>query len=186
MSLSLSSLLLVYSLIWPAYRQDKWDLAVSQVKQLPPTAFPELPKQIVHYLRQSRCTIPQLWDKPKPHNVIRGRFSKNTQCDWAVLCSRNGVSTILVFWNGSVKKPSQIAKTADKAYLQTVDGGGEIGFSRVISTVGRKYIVDHYKEYGGRKPPPIDHEGIDDGYSEKGSMVFYFYRRRWLQLSGAD
>src|SRR5713226_6383077 len=122
-----------------AYGQDKWDLADSTVRRLPPTSFSELPKPIVRYLKLKRCTIPQLWYEPKPHNVIRDMFARRGQFDWAVLCSRNKISTIFVFWNGSTAGPSQIAKAADKGYLQTVGGGenGGIGFSRVISVAGK-------------------------------------------------
>ena len=172
--------------------QDKWDVANSQVKRLSPSSFSELPRPVVRYLQLKHCTIPQLWYEPNPHNVIRGMFVRNGQYDWAVLCSRNRISSILIFWNGSIRNLSQIAKAADKVYLQTVgdrDNGG-VGFSRIISVVGRKYILDHYKEYGGPKPPPINHQGINDAYAEKASMVLYYhgryYGRRWLELAGAD
>src|ERR1035437_6235639 len=37
------------------------------------------------------------------------------------------------------------------------------GFSTqcLIRPVGRKFIMDHYRAYGGPKPPPIDHQGIE-------------------------
>jgi hypothetical protein len=44
----------------------------------------------------------------------------------------------------------------------------------------------HYRAYGGPEPPPIDHHGIDDAFLEKGSITWYFYRGKWLQLTGAD
>ncbi|PYR66590.1 MAG: hypothetical protein DMG20_12690 [Acidobacteria bacterium] len=40
--------------------------------------------------------------------------------------------------------------------------------------------------YGGPKPPPIDHLGINDVFIEKASVVWYFYQGKWLQLQGAD
>ena len=171
-----------------AYGQDKWDVADSNVRRLLPSAFSKLPKPIVHYLELKHCTIPQLWYESKPHNVIRGMFARKGQYDWAVLCSRNRFSSILIFWNGSTRNPSRIAKSLDKGYLQTVGGGdnGGIGFSRIISVVGREYILEHYKDYGGPKPRPITHQGINDAYAEKASMVLYRYSRRWLELSGAD
>jgi hypothetical protein len=46
--------------------------------------------------------------------------------------------------------------------------------------------VEHYKAYGGEKPPAIDHEGINDLFYGKASEVLYFYRGKWLHLTGAD
>jgi hypothetical protein len=170
------------------YGQDKWDVADANVTRLSPEVFSRLPKPIMRYLKVRHCTIPQVWYESKPHNVIRGMFAKPHQYDWAVLCSRNKVSTILVFWGGSTRNPAKIASAPDKGYLQRVGGEeyGGIGFSRVITAVDRKYVLDHYREYGGPRPPPIDHQGIDDGYEEKASVVLYYYRRRWLELQGAD
>ena len=41
--------------------------------------------------------------------------------------------------------------------------------------------MDHYRAYGGPKPPPIDHQGIESG-GEKASVVLYCYRGKWLKL----
>ncbi len=106
--------------------------------------------------------------------------------DWAVLCSRNRVASILVFWNGSTKSVAEIARSDDKGFLQTIDGAGNVGFSRAIDVVGKDYILEHYREYGGRKPSRLKHQGINDAFVEKASSVHYFYRKRWLELQGAD
>jgi hypothetical protein len=65
-------------------------------------------------------------------------------------------------------------------------GGDKIGYSREISAVGRDFIMRHYQAYEGVKPPPINHLGIDDAFVEKASMVHYFYRGKWIELTGAD
>jgi hypothetical protein len=62
----------------------------------------------------------------------------------------------------------------------------QIGYSRAISPVGREFIMRHHQGYGGVKPPPIDHQGIDDAFVGKASVVLYFYRGKWLELTGAD
>jgi hypothetical protein len=77
------------------------------------------------------------------------------------------------------------AKGPDTTWLQD-KGNGKIGYSRAISAVGRKFIVDHYSAYGGPKPPPIDDQGINDAFVEKASIVRYYYRGNWLELTGAD
>lgn len=166
--------------------QDKWRVADSATARIPPAAFTQLPRNVRRSLQARGCTIPQTFAETKPHNVISGQFAKKGQTDWAVLCSRNKVSSILVFWNGSTKLVSEIAKGEDRNFLQVVRGNGEIGFSRSIIAVGRDYILARYKAYGGRKPPRIDHQGIDDGYLEKASYVLYYHRGKWLELQGAD
>jgi hypothetical protein len=166
--------------------QDKWAVADSATLRLPPAAFSQLPRNIVQYLQGRGCTVPQTYLSREPHNVIGGEFARRGQIDWAVLCSRNGVSSILVFWRGSTKSVSEIAKAPDNGFLQTVSEGGKIAYSRAIESVGRDYIMSHYKEYGGRKPPPINHQGIDDAFVEKASVVRYYHRGKWLELKGAD
>ena len=166
--------------------QDKWAEVDSATLRLPPAAFSQLPKNIVQYLRGRGCAVPQTYLSREPHNVISGEFARRGQTDWAVLCSRNGESSILVFWRGSTTSVSEIAKAPDRGYLQTVSEGGKIAFSRAIEPVGRDYILGHYKAYGGRKPPRITHQGINDAYVEKASVVLYYHRGKWLELQGAD
>jgi hypothetical protein len=156
-----------------------------QVTRLEPSAFPELPRNIRQELERRWCTIPQVWEDRKPHNVIRGEFTRNGQTDWAVLCSVKRVSSILIFRNGSEQNPSELAREADIEKLQGV-GGDVIGYSRAISSVGRQFILDHYRAYGGPKPPRIDHQGIDDAFVGKASVVHYFHAGKWFQLTGAD
>jgi len=166
--------------------QDKWQAGGDLLVRLKPAVFSQLPKSVISYLQKRGCTIPQVFGETKPHNVIRGQFAKPNQFDWAVLCSRNRVSSILVFWNGSTKSVAEIARENDEVYSQTMNDGREVGFDRLIGVVGKDYILEHYREYGGRKPPPIKHQGINDAFVEKASTVRYFYRGRWLELQGAD
>ena len=110
-----------------------------QVTRLPPSAFPELPKSIRRELERRGCTIPQVWADKKPQNVIKGEFTRKGQTDWAVLCSLNRVSTILIFRNASEQHPSELARESDIDKLQGV-GGDAIGYSRAISPVGQQFI----------------------------------------------
>jgi len=170
--------------------------AERQIVRLPPTAFPMLPAAIIRELQRRGCTIPQPhevfsktpttdWFSKKPINVVSGHFAKPGQVDWAVLCSVNGTSSILVFWNGSPTKPADIARSEDKNYLQGL-GGDKIGFCRGINPVGKDYIAEHYQAYGGPQPPPMDHQGIDDVFLWKASAVQYFFDGKWLKLTGSD
>lgn len=169
-----------------AVSQDKLAEADAATLRLPPATFSQIPKNIAQYLEGCGCTVPQTYLSREPHNVISGEFARRGQTDWAVLCSKNGESSILVFGHGSTKSVSEIAKAPDRNYLQTVSESGKAGFSRAIEPVGREYILRHYKEYGGRKPPRITHQGINDVYVEKASVVRYYHGGKWLELPGAD
>jgi hypothetical protein len=169
----------------PPELQRAFESAERQILRLSPSAFPKLPKEVLADLKRRGCLIPQVPHENQPHNVIKGEFAKPGQTDWAILCSIEGVSSILVYWKGSAANPAQIEEMEDIGRLQD-SGADGIVYSRKIASVGRAYILQHYQAYGGTKPPPIDHQGINDAFVEKGSVVFYFYGGKWLQLTGAD
>jgi hypothetical protein len=159
--------------------------AALQVPRLPPSAFPELPTKIKRELERRGRTIPQVSAGKKPQNVIKGEFTGKGRTDWAVLCSQNHVSTILVFRNASEREALELASQSDVDNLQS-GSGAAIEYSRVVSSAGRDYILKHYRAYGGLKPPAIDHYGINDAFVGKASVVHYFYAGKWLELTGAD
>src|ERR1700729_1325231 len=90
-----------------------WDVADRDVVRLSPAHFRELPTNLVAELQRRGCTIPQVPMVDGPHNVIKGEFRKPGQTDWAVLCSVNRISSILVFWNGSEKNPGEVERQKD-------------------------------------------------------------------------
>jgi hypothetical protein len=163
----------------------RWAEAERQIRRLAPTRLHQLPVPVARYLRRYGYTVPQLHDNDVPHNVIRGRFNGDRTLDVAVLGSRQGHSTILVFWGGQTGRVTKLRRRSDTDYLQTV-GDDKIGYSRVLSVVGRKYILDHNASYGGPKPPPIRHDAINHGFAGKASEVLYYDGRRWYVLQGAD
>ncbi len=164
-------------------------------KLISPAAFSRLPKNIVKNLQARRCKIPQIiyprpghyWN-PGRHNVIRGRFAKPDQYDLAVFCLRDGSSSILVFWGGSTTSVAEIEKQPDVMWSHFKDGVGDYG--RAIFSADKTTILRYHKDYHqpGIDPPlpPIDHDGIEDAYLEKASMIHYYYRGKWLALHGAD
>jgi len=174
---------LIYSFAGEA--NAEWAIVDRTITYLPPSTFTELPMNVVRFLQDGGYSIPQAYHIRKPHNVIRGEFRKKGCKDLAALCSRKGFSSIIIFWSGSVKDFSEISKSSDKAWLQG-RGDGKEAYSRAISVVGKDYIVEHYRRYGGPKPPPIDHQGIDEAFVCKASWVHYLYNGKWLRLTGAD
>lgn len=155
------------------------------MRHLSPAAFVQLPMTIVRALEERACTIPQSFADPEPHNVVQGELRQQGQTDVAVLCSRDGDSSILVFWNSSASSVTELATRSDAVCLQGI-GGGDVGYSRQITLVGREFILDHHRAYGGPEPPSIDHQGINDAFVEKASIVHYYHEGMWLELTGAD
>lgn len=163
-----------------------WDRAESEIQRLKPSEFPELPEVLVAELQSRGCTIPQLgYPSPHSHNVIHGEFAVKGRKDWVVLCSKNRVSSILIFWGGSPENTSEIAEFQDHIFLQG-QGNGQIFYSRALGVAGQEYILDHYKKYIGPNPPPIDHEGINDMFVEKASTVHYYNQGKWFKVPGSD
>jgi hypothetical protein len=164
---------------------NAWTTADEQTTRLHPDAFANVPPAIVDELQRMGCTIPQTHATAEPHNVAIGRFLSATNRDWAVLCSRDGVSAILVFPNGAIDGVREVALSPDANWLQGI-GGSQIGFSRAIAVADPRYILSHYEAYGGPQPPPLDHDGINEIFVEKASSVLYWHQGNWLRLQGAD
>ena len=186
-----TSLALLFIILTPLVGQlpedlkAKFDEAERRIVRLPPAGIPQISPNVVRELQHRGCTVPQETFSNKPNNVIRGEFAKPGQTDWAVLCSVKGVSTILVFWNGSETSPAAIAPLEDRNFIQGITPG-KTGFSRGIAAVGKDFIMRHYDAYGGPKPPPINHQGIDDAFIEKASVTWYFQGEKWWKLTGSD
>ncbi|MDE0489397.1 MAG: hypothetical protein F4222_12010 [Gammaproteobacteria bacterium] len=167
----------------------EFEKADEETVRLPPEAFEDLPHMIQEELTARGCTIPQAFhtDLGKS-NVVRGHFTQSDQTDIAVLCSRERVSSILVFRGGSEQDVAELAPAPDANYLQGT-GDGEIGFLRALGVASPEYIRSCYealKAYGVPDPPPLDHEGIDDYFVEKASRIWYWHEEAWLRLAGAD
>lgn len=163
----------------------RFEAAARRIRRVPLSAFPQLPAAVARVLGSRGCEIPQPRADGPAVNAIRGEFSAKGEAGWAVLCSSGGSSSILVFRDDSDGNPEELARTEDIVYLQDLGSEG-IVYSREITAVGRDFIVQHYRAYGGPEPPPIDHQAIDDAFLEKASVVHYRYQRKWLQLQGAD
>ena len=172
-----------------AKRRQKEE-ARPRVVRLPPSAFPGLPVPVIAELDRRGCTIPQFAGPATPNNIIRGEFARPGQIDWAVLCSVNQTSSILVFWNGSAENPAEIEPLSDSIYLWTEDGIQGSPFGRSLSTAGADYILAHNcianEPCPSAVPSPLDHQGIDDGIFDKASSIHYFHNGKWLKLAGSD
>jgi hypothetical protein len=175
----------VFVLLLSAAASTAEQTAHPEIVRLAPRDFPRMPATVADDAHRRGCTIPQAYTNPRPHNVISGRFRDRNHMDWAVLCSRDGRSAILIYWSGS---PGDVAELADLADGTYDIGGGRSGYGRFIATA-RPARIEHncrVSEAPSPECPVITHDGIDDGLAEKGSRIHYFDGARWHELPGAD
>jgi hypothetical protein len=164
---------------------SEWTRADLETVRLAPARFAALPLAVRNELDRRGCAVPQPFTAKadQPENAIRGHFISPEATDWAVLCSRQRRSSILVF-RGGVSKIDELAAEEDAAGLQ-VTGPGEIGYSRGISIASPRYIREHNRD-PEHPLPVLNHDGIDDAFIEKASVVWYWSVNQWLKLAGAD
>lgn len=164
---------------------SQFEKAVEEVVRVPPAAFQSLPPAITNSLVRLSCKIPQPAGETGLRNAIRGEFFDRGKSGWAVLCSVAGRTRLLVFRSDIDTAPEVLGEAEDKSHLQG-QASGTIGYSREITTVGGEFIMRHYTNYGGPKPPAIDHHGIDDAFLGKASVTWYRHKGKWMGLQGAD
>jgi hypothetical protein len=149
------------------------------VRKLPPASFPALPAALRQELERRQCMIPQTYQAKAPENIIAGEFSEKGVKGWAVLCSREGSSTLLVFGSDPIAAPFELAtrKDAETTVPQVVVAG--LGFAWGIDTAHPKRIrsfelnKDHY-----------DHDGVEDAILTRGSSIHYCLQGKWTNLQG--
>jgi hypothetical protein len=169
-----------------AFSQDYVDEADLKILRLPPSEFPQLPRAIRQELAHRGCTIPQIPGEKNPHNVIKGRFVRRREIDWAVLCSIHRTSSILVFRNAAAKEVLELAVEPDAGRLQT-DETAQLVYSREIFPACGQTIIQYQSRSGEKSSAlPIRHLGIADSFVGKASTIWYFYRGKWLIVDGAD
>src|ERR1700737_4039818 len=132
----------------PAVQKDKG------IRKLQPADVAGLPPQLVEKLNARGCAIPQFGDigrvgdaagktgtaggpasdaAGEPTNVIHGEFARRGQEDWAVLCSKGGSSTIVIFWGKTTACPASLARLEDGHYLKR-GKDKKVRYSRSIRT----------------------------------------------------
>jgi hypothetical protein len=161
-----------------ATRED-WRRADEAIVRLQPGAFRDLPAELRTELEHRGCTIPQPYNAGgRKKNVITGPFTSAGQTDWAVLCSHEKRSAILVFRGGHSGQVDSLAEEPDSQYLQAVAGGQKIGYSRLLAVAPVKVIRQHF--------PQGDHAGIQDTFMEKASVLWYRSGGKWKKVLQAE
>jgi hypothetical protein len=173
----------------PAVQKD------NAIRKLQPADVAELPPEFVEKLNARGCAIPQFGatghagdtagagdTTGSPANVIHGEFARRGQEDWAVLCSKGGSSTIVIFWGKTTACPASLARLEDAHYLKR-GKDKKIRYSRSIRALGENDLGDRAGIAGLK---PLSHQGIDDRFVGKSSAFFYCSEGKWKIFPGKD
>jgi hypothetical protein len=164
----------------------KKDIAI---RKMQPADVAELPAAFVEKLNSRGCAIPQFGEVGRsgattggPTNVIHGEFARHGQEDWAVLCSKGGSSTIVIFWGKTTACPASLARLEDAHYLKR-GKDKKVRYSRAIRALGESDLGDRAGTAGLK---PFAHQGIDDRFVGKSSAFFYCSEGKWKIFPAKD
>jgi len=171
---------------WPAPADtpgDEWRRADAAILRLSPASLPGVPAEIRAGLEARGCSIPQPYDaQGQAANAIRGAFAARGEPGWAVLCSRDGRSAILVFSGPQFARVEELSDEPDRNYLQMLPGERQIGYSRRLATADSASL----RHRRPRRSGALDHDGIADAFIGKASVIWYRSGGEWTRLGGAD
>jgi hypothetical protein len=164
------------------------------IRKLQPADVAELPAEFVEKLNARGCSIPQFGTVGRagdtagangadsPTNVIHGEFARHGQEDWAVLCSKGGSSTIVIFWGKTTACSASLARLEDAHYLKR-GKDKKVRYSRSIRALGESDLGDRAGISGLKS---FSHEGIDDRFVGKSSAFFYCSQGKWKIFPAKD
>lgn len=114
-----------------------------------PQEFLFAPHAVVAALQDRGCQIPQYDRSPAPNNLVARHFLAPASTDWAALCSRAGVSTLLVLHGPTWHDLDSVAAAPDLPGHGIFVAAPEWIRQRVGSV--RADSLD----------PPITHDGVE-------------------------
>jgi hypothetical protein len=161
-----------------------WTAADRATVRLAPAVLATVPVAIRRELIRRGCSIPQPADATRPANVVSGHFISASRTDWAVLCSRGRVSAILVFRGGRADGVAELGERPDRDYLQQTRDG-RIAFSRELAVTNAAAVRARLGHASSAAPASV-HDGLNDRFAGKGSVLWYWSDGRWRRLPGED
>ena len=117
------------------------------------SSFSEIPEEVREYFMNLNCLVPQIPDgymesiTAEYNSPFSGDFAQSGQRDWAVLCSVNGISSIVVRWGGTVHCKSKFASNPDEHSWEGM-GDGSKWFSRSLRGHENSIIDEPYLTKG--------------------------------------
>ena len=154
------------------------------VVRLSPMEFEYVPLPVRKQLTEMGCTIPQVSSNihggyvGQKHNIVSGQFATPEQTDWAAICSRNGRSSVVVLWGGSVNCKSAVtAARRDSSMME---------FDRLVLRLlpWRKGLYNSDKEAG--VPETRTHDALNYAILERAAVAYYCHEGEWLRFITSD
>jgi len=155
------------------------------IRHLPVSSFPALPAGIAMLLNRRGCLIPQTYEARGPENVIHASLERPGSSDWAVLCSAQGVVSLLVFFSGEPPQAQVLVSAPETERLQTYDPSGVLGFNWGIDPASPQHI--HEVQTGmEHRPPRPDHDALADSVIEHKTVYHFYSQSAWSRLDVPD
>jgi hypothetical protein len=160
--------------------------ASGKPRYLPAEAYQAAPPEVIAEIKARNCSVPQTSSK-KPHNLISGQFVTAGRRDWAILCSKEGKSSIQLLTNDKNACLSPLEQADDVGFIQQVENGRN-EYSRLIKTETRKNVVKHTKAMSSPdlNAKDVEHDGLRDIFLGKASTIFYCRNGKWISMEATD
>jgi hypothetical protein len=152
-----------------------------RIRHLPVTSFPDLPEPLAALLTRRGCLIPQTYQARRPENVIHASLERPGSSDWAVLCSKEGMVSLLVFFSSSPERLQLLASAPETERLQVHDVSGVLGFNWGIDPASPKQIFQTQSGMGHR-PPLVDHDALADTIIDHRIVYHFYLQNAWTEL----
>jgi hypothetical protein len=147
-----------------------------RIRLLPVASFPQIPAAVANELDARGCMVPQTYEANGPENVISGSFEKQGSDDWAALCSVRGVTTFYVFFQSNLTHPIALRHQPDNQWLG-VEPSFAYGSAWGILPIPPRAVPRTYQ---------MDHDGIEDAFVERSSVIHYYSHGHWTTFKGDD
>ena len=156
------------------------------VRRLPPDSIDSLPPSVRATLNERKCLIPQSF-YGSTRNAITGAFTAKGKVEWAVVCSVQDTSKILILTASTGAVIDSIGSSSpDVNWIQGI-GDGKSGYSLQIAKIrGKDILAINFEDLPTDLPKPIDHDAIDVAFLEKASTAYYHARGVWLEFTTSD
>lgn len=153
------------------------------VVRLSPMEFEYVPLPVRKQLTEMGCTIPQVSSNihggyvGRKHNIVSGQFATPEQTDWAAICSRNGRSSVVVLWGGSVNCRSAVTAASRDSSME---------FDRLVLRLlpWRKGLYNSDAEAG--VPKTRTHDALNYAFLGKAAVAYYCHEGEWLRFITSD
>jgi len=155
------------------------------IRHLPVSSFPQLPTAVQSELNRRGCLIPQTYEAHQPENVVHASFERRGSSDWAVLCSSNGVVSLLVFFSSNSADPVVLATASETQRLQSHGSNPVFGFNWAIDPASPQTV--HEAQLGMRHPPPrLDHDALADSVVDRRTIYRFYSHSTWTLVDTHD